>query len=45
MVADWVKLDDIPEDRFLKTRNKNLYAMSSEISGKVKPKFQNKIGS
>ena len=44
MVADWVKLDEFQRIDFLKTRNKNLYAMSSEISGKVKPEFQNKIG-
>lgn len=45
MVADWVQLDEFQRIDFLKTRNKNLYAMSSEISGKVKPEFQNKIGS
>lgn len=45
MVADWVKLDEFQRIDFIKTRNKNLYAMSSEISGKVKPEFQNKIGS
>lgn len=45
MVADWVKLDEFQRIDFLKTRNKNLNAMSSEISGKVKPEFQNKIGS
>ena len=45
MVADEVKLDEFQRIDFLKTRNKNLYAMSSEISGKVKPAFQNKIGS
>ena len=45
MVADWVKLDEFQRINFIKTRNKNLYAMSSEISGKVKPEFQNKIGS
>ena len=45
MVADWVKLDEFQRIDFLKTRNKNLYTMSSEISGKVKPEFQNKIGS
>lgn len=45
MVADGVKLDEFQRIDFLKTRNKNLYAMSSEISGKVKPQFQNKIGS
>ena len=45
MVADWVQLDEFQRIDFLKTRNKNLYAMSSEISGKVKPEFQNKTGS
>lgn len=45
MVADEVKLDEFQRIDFLKTRNKNLYAMSSEISGKLKPAFQNKIGS
>lgn len=45
MVADWVQLDEFQRIDFLKTRNKNLYAMSSEISGKVKPEFQKKIGS
>ena len=45
MVADWVKLDEFQRIDFLKTRNKNLYTMSSEISGKVKPEFQNKTGS
>lgn len=44
MAADWVQLDEFQRIDFLKTRNKNLYAMSSEISGKVKPEFQNKIG-
>ena len=45
MVADCVKLDEFQRIDYLKTSNKNLYAMSSEISGNVKPKFQNKIGS
>ena len=45
MVADWVKLDEFQKDRFFKTRNKIFIKMSSEISGKVKPEFQNKIGS
>ena len=42
---DVLQLDEFQRIDFLKTRNKNLYAMSSEISGKVKPEFQNKIGS
>ncbi len=45
MVADAVQLDVFQRIDFLQTRNKNLYAMSSEISGNVKPEFQNKIGS
>lgn len=44
-VADEVKLDSFQRIDFLKTHQKNLYAMSSEISGQVKPEFQNKIGS
>ena len=44
-VADDVKLDHFQRIDFLKTQQKNLYAMSSEISGKLKPEFQNKIGS
>ena len=45
MVADDVKLDEFQRIDFIKTRNKNLYAMSSEISGVLKPDFQGKIGS
>lgn len=45
MIADRVQLDEFQRIDFLKTRNKNLYAMSSEISGSVKPEFQWKIGS
>jgi para-aminobenzoate synthetase component 1 len=45
MVADCVTLDEFQRIDYLQTSNKNLYAMSSEISGKVKPEFQNKIGS
>ncbi len=45
MIADEVHLDDFQRVDFLKTRNKNLYAMSSEISGNVKPEFQWNIGS
>lgn len=44
-VADEVKLIDFQRIDYLKTQKKNLYAMSSEISGKLKPEFQNKIGS
>ena len=45
MVANNVRLDEFQRIDFLQTRNKNLYAMSSEISGEVKPEFQYKIGS
>lgn len=45
MVADEVKVNEFQRIDFLKTNKKNLYAMSSEISGKLKPAFQNKIGS
>ena len=44
MVANNVRLDEFQRIDFLQTRNKNLYAMSSEISGEVKPEFQYKIG-
>ena len=45
MVADDVKLDEFQRIDFIKTHNKNLYAMSSEISGVLKPDFRGKIGS
>lgn len=45
MVADCVTLDEFQRIDYLQTNTKNLFAMSSEISGKVKPEFQNKIGS
>ena len=45
MVANQVKVDEFQRIDFIKTKQKNLYAMSSEISGKLKPEFQNKIGS
>ena len=45
MVAEEVKVDEFQRVDFIKTKQKNLYAMSSEISGKLKPEFQNKIGS
>ena len=45
MVADEVKLDEFQRIDFMKTHNKNLYAMSSEISGMLKPEFRGKIGS
>jgi para-aminobenzoate synthetase component 1 len=45
MVADEVKVTDFQRIDFIKTAQKNLYAMSSEISGRLKPEFENKIGS
>lgn len=45
MIADDVKLDEFQKIDFLKTRQKNLLAMSSKISGKLKPEFNGKIGS
>ncbi|MCL1675897.1 aminodeoxychorismate synthase component I [Elizabethkingia meningoseptica] len=45
IIANEVKLVDFQRIDYLKTQKKNLYAMSSEIEGIVKPEFQNKIGS
>lgn len=45
MVTDEVKVDEFQRIDFIKTKQKNLFAMSSEISGKLKPEFQGKIGS
>ncbi len=45
MVADEVQLDEFQRIDYLKTKQKNLYAMSSEISGTLKPDFRHKIGS
>ncbi|KQS90144.1 aminobenzoate synthetase [Chryseobacterium sp. Leaf394] len=45
MVADDVKVDKFQFIDFLKTKQKDLFAMSSEISGTLKPEFQGKIGS
>ena len=44
MVADQVTLEKFQRIDYLQTHQKNLYAMSSEISGDIKPEFQNKIG-
>lgn len=44
-VADDVKVDKFQYIDFLKTHQKDLYAMSSEISGKIKPEYKEKIGS
>lgn len=45
MVADDVKVDKFQFIDFLKTRQKDLFAMSSEISGHLKPEFKGKVGS
>lgn len=45
MVADDVKVDQFQHIDFIKTRQKDLYAMSSEISGKIKSEFDGKLGS
>lgn len=45
MVADDVKVEEFQRIDFIKTKQKNLYAMSSEISGILKPEFKGKIGS
>ncbi|MEY8758109.1 aminodeoxychorismate synthase component I [Chryseobacterium sp. MD-1] len=45
MVADNVKVDQFQHIDFIKTHQKDLYAMSSEISGNLTPEFNGKIGS
>lgn len=45
MVADDVKVEEFQRIDFIRTKQKNLYAMSSEISGKLKAEFSGKIGS
>lgn len=45
MVAEDVHVNKFQYIDYLKTKQKNLYTMSSEISGTVKPEFQGKIGS
>ena len=45
MVANDVKVDKFQYIDFLKTKQKDLYAMSSEISGNLKPEFKGKVGS
>lgn len=45
MVADDVKVDQFQHIDFIKTKQKDLYAMSSEISGVLKPEFDGKVGS
>jgi para-aminobenzoate synthetase component 1 len=45
IVADEVKVNEFQRIDLIKTKQKDLYAMSSEISGNLKPEFQGKIGS
>lgn len=45
MVADDVKVDQFQHIDLIRTQQKDLYAMSSEISGNIKPEFAGKIGS
>lgn len=45
MVADDVKVNKFQHIDFIKTQQKDLYAMSSEISGMIKPEFDGKVGS
>lgn len=45
IVADNVRLEEFQKIDFIKTQNKNLYAMSSKISGEIKLKFENRVGS
>lgn len=44
MVADNVQVKEFQRIDYIKTKQKNLLAMSSEIEGKIKPEYQNKIG-
>lgn len=45
MVADDVKVDKFQHIDFIKTQQKDLYTMSSEISGILKIEFDGKVGS
>ena len=44
MVADNVQLEEFQRIDFIKTRQRDLYAMSSKITGELKPEFQGNIG-
>jgi para-aminobenzoate synthetase component 1 len=44
MVADNVQVKEFQRIDYIKTKQKNLLAMSSEIEGEIKPEFKNKIG-
>ena len=45
LVADEVKVDDFQRVDLIRTQSKDLYAMSSEISGRLKKEFRGRIGS
>lgn len=45
MVSDDVKVDQFQHIDLIKTQQKDLYAMSSEIVGNIKPEFRGKVGS
>lgn len=45
MVANDVKVDQFQHIDLIRTQQKDLYAMSSEITGTLKPEFSGKIGS
>lgn len=45
MVADDVTVDQFQHIDLIRTQQKDLYAMSSEIVGNIKPEFEGKIGS
>ncbi|MBK1894898.1 aminodeoxychorismate synthase component I [Chryseobacterium paridis] len=45
MVSDEVTVNHFQHIDLIKTQQKNLYAMSSEIAGNIKPEFVGKIGS
>jgi len=44
MVANQVQVKEFQRIDYIKTKQKNLLAMSSEIEGEIKPEFQNKMG-
>lgn len=44
MVADDVKVKDFHRIDYIRSQQKNLLAMSSEIEGEIKPEFRSKIG-
>ena len=44
IVADNVQLEEFQRIDFIKTRQRDLYAMSSKITGELKPEFQGNIG-